>query len=69
MPSSTAANIARMPVPTDDLRIRQLQTLSPPAQVIGEAPATSSIAEVVGDAAAPPIHADPARRRRPPGWW
>jgi len=52
MPPSTnaAANIASLPVPTDDLRIKQLQTLSPPAQVIGEAPASSSIAEVVGDA-------------------
>jgi 3-deoxy-7-phosphoheptulonate synthase len=51
VPSSTAAaNIAPIPVPTDDLRIRQLQTLSPPAQVIGEAPASSSVAEIVGDA-------------------
>ncbi len=48
MPSSTTAHIVSLPVPTDDLRIKQLQTLSPPAQVIGEAPATSSIAEVVG---------------------
>ncbi|MEJ2816020.1 MULTISPECIES: 3-deoxy-7-phosphoheptulonate synthase [unclassified Caulobacter] len=57
MPSSTAAaniaqNLAALPVPTDDLRIKQLQTLSPPAQVIGEAPASSSVAEVVGDARA-----------------
>ncbi|WP_425994195.1 3-deoxy-7-phosphoheptulonate synthase [Caulobacter sp. DWR1-3-2b1] len=50
MPSSTAARLASLPVPTDDLRIRQLQTLSPPAQVIGEAPATSLMAEVVGNA-------------------
>jgi 3-deoxy-7-phosphoheptulonate synthase len=48
VPSSTTAHIVSLPVPTDDLRIKQLQTLSPPAQVIGEAPATSSIAEVVG---------------------
>jgi 3-deoxy-7-phosphoheptulonate synthase len=48
MPSSTAAAIVSLPVPTDDLRIQKLQTLSPPAQVIGEAPATSSIAEIVG---------------------
>lgn len=47
MPSS-AAHIVSLPVPTDDLRIEKLQTLSPPAQVIGEAPATSSVAEVVG---------------------
>jgi 3-deoxy-7-phosphoheptulonate synthase len=50
MPSSTTAHLASIPVPTDDLRISRLQTLSPPAQVIGEAPATSSVAEVVGDA-------------------
>jgi 3-deoxy-7-phosphoheptulonate synthase len=49
MPASTA-HLSSIPVPTDDLRISRLQTLSPPAQVIGEAPATSSIAEVVGDA-------------------
>jgi 3-deoxy-7-phosphoheptulonate synthase len=47
MPTS-AAHIVSLPVPTDDLRIEKLQTLSPPAQVIGEAPATSSVAEVVG---------------------
>ena len=35
---------------TDDLRIQSLETLSPPSQVIGEAPATSMIAETVGDA-------------------
>ena len=35
---------------TDDLRIQRLETLSPPSQVIGEAPATSRIAETVGDA-------------------
>jgi len=50
MPSSTAANLASLPVPTDDLRIKQLQTLSPPAQVIGEAPASALMSEVVGDA-------------------
>jgi 3-deoxy-7-phosphoheptulonate synthase len=47
---STAANLVTLPVPTDDLRIEKLQTLSPPAQIIGEAPATSSVAEIVGDA-------------------
>ena len=47
MPSSTAANLVSLPVPTDDLRISRLQTLSPPAQVIGEAPATSTTAEIV----------------------
>jgi 3-deoxy-7-phosphoheptulonate synthase len=35
---------------TDDLRIQRLDTLSPPSQVIGEAPATSRIAETIGDA-------------------
>ena len=49
MPSSTAAHLVSLPVPTDDLRISRLQTLSPPAQVIGEAPTTSSIAEIVGN--------------------
>ena len=39
-----------MPPSTDDLRIQRLETLSPPSQVIGEAPATSRIAETVGDA-------------------
>jgi 3-deoxy-7-phosphoheptulonate synthase len=39
-----------MPPTTDDLRIQRLETLSPPSQVIGEAPATSRIAEIVGDA-------------------
>ena len=48
MPS--AAAVTALPVPTDDLRISKLRTLSPPAQVIGEAPASSSVAEVVGDA-------------------
>ncbi|PVM91104.1 3-deoxy-7-phosphoheptulonate synthase [Caulobacter radicis] len=47
MPSSTAATLVSLPVPTDDLRIQKLQTLSPPAQVIGEAPATSTTAEIV----------------------
>ncbi|MBO9707907.1 MAG: 3-deoxy-7-phosphoheptulonate synthase [Caulobacter sp.] len=50
MPSSTAANLVSIPVPTDDLRIERLQTLSPPAQVIGEAPASAMTAELVGDA-------------------
>jgi len=36
-----------MTQPTEDLRIRQLDVLSPPAQVIGEQPSTSRIAEVV----------------------
>lgn len=36
--------------PTDDLRIQRLETLNPPAQVIGEAPSTSMIAETVGGA-------------------
>ena len=36
--------------PTDDLRIQRLETLSPPSQVIGEAPSTSMIAETVGEA-------------------
>ncbi|HSV04419.1 MAG TPA: 3-deoxy-7-phosphoheptulonate synthase [Phenylobacterium sp.] len=39
-----------MTQPTEDLRIRQLDLLSPPSQVIGEAPATSRIAEVVANA-------------------
>jgi 3-deoxy-7-phosphoheptulonate synthase len=47
MPSSSVANLVSLPIPTDDLRISRLQTLSPPAQVIGEAPATSSTAEIV----------------------
>ena len=37
-----------MPDRTDDVRIRRLDTLSPPSQVIGEAPSTSMIQEVVG---------------------
>ena len=49
MPSSTAANITSLPVPTDDLRIKQLQTLSPPAQVIGEAPASAVMADLIGE--------------------
>jgi 3-deoxy-7-phosphoheptulonate synthase len=49
MPSTSTAHLVTLPVPTDDLRIEKLQTLSPPAQVIGEAPATSSVAEIVGD--------------------
>ena len=35
---------------TDDLRIRRLDMLSPPSQVIGEAPSTSMIRDVVGEA-------------------
>ena len=50
MPSTV--HLVSLPVPTDDLRIEKLQTLSPPAQVIGEAPASSSVAEVVGEARA-----------------
>jgi 3-deoxy-7-phosphoheptulonate synthase len=36
-----------MTLKTDDLRIERLDMLSPPAQVIGEAPSTSMIQEVV----------------------
>jgi len=36
-----------MPNPTEDLRIQRLDMLSPPSQVIGEAPSTSMIAETV----------------------
>ena len=50
MPSSIAAQRVSLPVPTDDLRIEKLQTLSPPAQVIGEAPASATMAELVGEA-------------------
>ena len=39
-----------MTQPTDDLRIQRLEPLSPPSQVIGEAPSTSMIAELVGEA-------------------
>ena len=39
-----------MPPSTDDLRIQSLETLSPPSQVIGEAPTTSRISETVGEA-------------------
>ena len=41
-----------MPKPTADTRIQRLDPLSPPVQVIGEAPSTSMIAEVVGDSRA-----------------
>jgi 3-deoxy-7-phosphoheptulonate synthase len=41
-----------MPPSTQDLRIRRLDTLSPPAQVVGEAPCTSITAELVGEARA-----------------
>ena len=36
--------------PTEDLRIQRLDVLSPPSQVIGEAPSTSMLAETVGEA-------------------
>ena len=36
--------------PTEDLRIQRLDVLSPPSQVIGEAPSTSMLAETVGAA-------------------
>ena len=39
-----------MSTANDDLRIQSLETLSPPSLVIGEALATSRIAETVGDA-------------------
>ena len=39
-----------MSIRTDDLRIERLEMLSPPSQVIGEAPSTSMIEEVVGEA-------------------
>ncbi len=39
-----------MPIQTADTRIQRLEQLSPPAMVVGEAPATSMIAEVVSDA-------------------
>jgi 3-deoxy-7-phosphoheptulonate synthase len=49
-----AAGPPKIPEPAmpanDDLRIQRLETLSPPSQVIGEAPATSMVAETVGDA-------------------
>ena len=38
------------PRPTADTRIQRLEALSPPSQVIGEAPTTSMISEVVGEA-------------------
>jgi 3-deoxy-7-phosphoheptulonate synthase len=39
-----------MSSPTEDLRIQHLSMLSPPAQVIGEAPASCMISDVVGEA-------------------
>jgi len=39
-----------MTQPTEDLRIRQLDVLSPPSQVIGELPLTSRISDVVAEA-------------------
>jgi 3-deoxy-7-phosphoheptulonate synthase len=49
--SSGATTMTRPPDPrsTDDLRIQRLDMLSPPAQVIGEAPSTSMIQEVVSE--------------------
>ena len=41
-----------VPKPTNDTRIQRLDPLSPPVQVIGEAPTTSMIEEVVGDSRA-----------------
>jgi len=41
-----------MPTQTQDLRIRRLEMLSPPAQVVGEAPGSSMTAELVGQARA-----------------
>jgi 3-deoxy-7-phosphoheptulonate synthase len=38
-----------MTPPTDDLRIERLDTLNPPSLVIGEAPSTSMIQEVVSE--------------------
>jgi 3-deoxy-7-phosphoheptulonate synthase len=37
-----------MSIRTDDVRIERIEALSPPSQVIGEAPSTSMIEEVVG---------------------
>ncbi|HLI68108.1 MAG TPA: 3-deoxy-7-phosphoheptulonate synthase [Caulobacteraceae bacterium] len=45
-----------MPPANDDLRIERLEMLSPPAQVIGEAPASVTIADQVADARAA-VHA------------
>jgi len=39
-----------MPQPTDDLRIQRFEMLSPPSQVIGEAPASFMMAETVDEA-------------------
>ena len=41
-----------MPNPTDDLRIQRLDMLSPPSQVIGEAPSSVTMAETVQGARA-----------------
>ena len=35
--------------PVDDLRIARMETLSPPSQVIGEAPASFAISDTVKD--------------------
>src|SRR5512143_4139495 len=51
-PAKTPSGAFQMPQATHDLRIRSLQTLSPPCQVAGELPATSRIAETVGEARA-----------------
>jgi len=41
---------APIPQPTDDLRIQNFEMLSPPSQVIGEAPASFMMAETVDEA-------------------
>ena len=41
---------ALIPQPTDDLRIQAFEMLSPPSQVIGEAPASFMMAETVDEA-------------------
>lgn len=46
----TFQETAVQPRPTADTRIQRLEPLSPPELVIGEAPATSMISEVVSDA-------------------
>ena len=44
---SPSSDPSLTPQPTDDLRIQQFETLSPPSQVIGEAPSTFMMAETV----------------------
>ena len=46
----TDPNPQPTPQPTDDLRIQQFEMLSPPSQVIGEAPASFMMAETVDEA-------------------